>query len=181
MRIEGYLWNHKRVHRVYKSLGLNIRRKVRRRLPSRVKQPLEQPDKINYTWSMDFMSDSLTSGRKFRTLNLMDDFNREALAIEADTSLPAERVIRILEDVICWRGKPRQIRVDNGPEFISQKLTNWCEQQDISLLYIQPGKPTQNAYVERFNGSFRKDVLDADLFQDLSPSKKNCRRMDGRL
>jgi putative transposase len=167
MRSEGCLWNHKRVHRVYKALGLNIRRKVKIRLPSRVKQPLEQPDRINYTWSMDFMSDSLTSGRKFRTLNLMDDYNREALAIEADTSLPAERVIRILEDVIFWREKPRQIRVDNGPEFISQKLTQWCEQQDISLLYIQPGKPTQNAYVERFNGSFRKDVLDAYLFHDL--------------
>lgn len=167
IRREGLAWNHKRIHRVYKLLKLNMKRKGKRRLPTRILQPLEAVNAINVSWSMDFMSDALQSGRKLRTLNLIDDFNREALAIEIDTSLPAERVIRVLEQVIAWRGKPKRIRVDNGPEFISTKLGLWCEEQGIQLQFIQPGKPTQNAYIERFNGSFRKDVLDAYLFENL--------------
>ncbi len=171
IRKEGLVWNHKRIHRVYKVLKFNIRRKGKRRLPARILQPLETVHRINASWSMDFMTDSLLSGRKFRTLNLMDDFNREALAIEVDTSLPAERVIRVLEQVIDWRGKPTRIRVDNGPEFISTALGFWCEENDIHLQFIQPGKPTQNAYIERFNGSFRRDVLDAYLFDNLDQIK----------
>lgn len=116
---------------------------------------------------MDFMSDALLSGRKFRVLNLLDDYNREALAIEVDTSFRAERVIRVLEQIVKWRGKPQRIRVDNGPEFISSKLGLWCEEHQIHLQFIQPGKPSQNAYIERFNGSFRRDVLDAYLFENL--------------
>lgn len=108
------------------------------------------------------------SGRKFRVFNLVDDFNREALAIEIDTSLPAERIIRILEQIISWRGKPKRIRVDNGPEFISAKLALWCEEHGIILQFIQPGRPMQNGFVERFNGSFRRAVLDAYLFEDLN-------------
>lgn len=115
-------------------MGLNIRRKARKRLPARVKQPLEVPEKLNQSWSMDFMSDSLMSGRRFRTLNLIDDYNREALAIEVDTALPAERVIRVLEEAVEYRGKPQQIRVDNSPEFISSKLVQWCQQREIQLL-----------------------------------------------
>jgi putative transposase len=168
IRKEGLLWNHKRIHRVYKLLKLNMKRKGKRRLPARILQPLEAVSHINASWSMDFMSDSLLSGRKFRVLNLLDDFNREALAIEVDTSLRAERVIRVLEQVIQWRGKPQRIRVDNGPEFISSKLGIWCEERNIQLQFIQPGKPSQNAYIERFNGSFRRDVLDAYLFESLS-------------
>lgn len=145
-----------------------MKRKGKRRLPARILQPLEAVSHINASWSMDFMSDSLLSGRKFRVLNLLDDFNREALAIEVDTSLRAERVIRVLEQVIQWRGKPQRIRVDNGPEFISSKLGIWCEERNIQLQFIQPGKPSQNAYIERFNGSFRRDVLDAYLFESLS-------------
>lgn len=114
------------------------------------------------------MSDALQSGRKLRTFNLIDDFNREALAIEIDTSLPAQRIIRVLEKVISWRGKPKRIRVDNGPEFISIILGVWCEERGIKLQFIQPGKPTQNAYIERFNGSYRKDVLDAYLFENVA-------------
>ena len=101
----------------------------------------------------------------------MDDYNREALAIEVDTSLPAERVILVLEQVLSWRGKPNRIRVDNGPEFISTALGLWCEEKAIALQFIQPGKPTQNAYIERFNGTFRRDVLDAYLFENLSEIK----------
>jgi putative transposase len=171
IRKEGLVWNHKRIHRVYKVLKFNIRRKGKRRLPARILQPLETVHRINASWSMDFMTDSLLSGRKFRTLNLMDDYNREALAIEVDTSLPAERVIRVLEQVTDWRGKPARIRVDNGPEFISTALGFWCEDNGIHLQFIQPGKPTQNAYIERFNGSFRRDVLDAYLFEDIDQIK----------
>lgn len=168
IRKEGLLWNHKRIHRVYKVLKFNIKRKGKRRLPARILRPLEAVQSINTSWSMDFMTDSLLSGRKFRTLNLMDDYNREALAIEVDISLPAERVIRVLEQVTEWRGRPARIRVDNGPEFISTALGLWCEGNGINLQFIQPGKPTQNAYIERFNGSFRRDVLDAYLFEDIS-------------
>jgi putative transposase len=168
IRNEGLKWNHKRVRRVYKLLKLNIRRKRKRRLPQREKVPLQQPQTINQKWSMDFMSDALTDGRKFRTLNIIDDFNREVLALEADTSLPAKRVVRVLERVIAERGKPQGIRVDNGPEFISSTLERFCNQQNIALQFIKPGKPMQNGYVERFNRTYREDVLDAYLFDRLS-------------
>ena len=113
------------------------------------------------------MSDSLESGRSFRTLNIIDDFNRECLWIEIDTSLPAERVIRVLEMLAIWRGYPQQLRIDNGPELISRTLANWAQQHDVELAFIQPGKPAQNAYIERFNRTFREDVLDAYLFTTI--------------
>lgn len=167
LRYEGIGWNKQRVHRVYKEMKLNIRRKRKRRLPARVKKPLVVPDKPNQVWSMDFMSDSLTSGRKFRILTLLDDYNREALVIEIDMALPSERVKRVLDRMIDYRGKPKRIRVDNGPEFTSLNLLNWCEENRVELQFIQPGKPTQNAYIERFNGSYRRAVLNAHLFEDL--------------
>ena len=167
IRNEGIVWNHKRVKRVYDLLKLNIRRKHKRRLPNREKIALEQPESINKKWSMDFMSDALTDGRKFRTFNLIDDFNREVLAVEADTSLPAKRVVRVLERVIWEKGKPESIRVDNGPEFISSTLDNFCKEQGIDLQFIKPGKPIQNGYVERFNRTYREDILDAYLFRNL--------------
>lgn len=114
------------------------------------------------------MSDSLTDGRKFRLLNVMDDFNRESLAIEADSSLPSLRVIRTLERLTEQRGKPANLRTDNGPEFISHALQQWCEQNKITLQYIQPGRPMQNAYIERKNGSLRRELLNAYLFNSLS-------------
>ena len=116
---------------------------------------------------MDFMSDSLASGNKFRTFNVIDDCNREALVIEVATSIPAKRVVRTLEQLIDWRGKPAAIRVDNGPEFTSADFSAWCKQQEIALHYTQPGKPMQNGYIERFNGSYRREILDAYLFFDL--------------
>ena len=126
-------WNHKRVKRVYREMKLNIRRRAKRRLPERVKQPLVVPAEINHTWSIDFISDSLVDGRKFRVLNVMDDFNREWLALEADTSLPALRVIRVLEKISEQRGKPLNLRTDNGPEFISYKLKEWCASNNINI------------------------------------------------
>ena len=168
MRFRGYEHNHKKVWRVYKSLGLNLPRRKKKRIPQRVKQPLavlQVPDKL---WSMDFMSDSLYHGKRFRTLNIIDEGVREALAIEVDTSLPTDRVIRVLDQLKESRPLPEQIRVDNGPEFISSKLVAWCEKHQIKLHYIQPGKPTQNAYIERFNRSMRREVLDAHLFGSLT-------------
>ena len=167
LRRKGYSWNHKRLYRVYTMLRLNIRRKAKRRVPQRVKQPLMVPGSINEIWSMDFMCDSLVDGRRFRLLNVIDDYNRESLAIEVDTSLPALRVIRTLNRLIEIRTKPKMIRVDNGPEFISERLQQWCETHQIMLQFIQPGKPVQNAFVERNNGSLRKELLDAYLFYSL--------------
>ena len=148
-------------------MRLNIRRRAKKRLPARTKQALFHPDTINQVWSMDYMSDSLWDGRKFRLLNIMDDYNREVLAIEADTSLPALRVIRVLENLKQRRSLPKMIRVDNGPELISARLDAWCKDNEVQLVFIQPGKPTQNAYVERLNGSLKKEVLNAYVFRTL--------------
>lgn len=167
---KGHWWNHKRIYRVYTDMKLNIRRRAKKRLPERIKQPLTLPVAPNQVWSIDFMSDTLVDGRRFRLFNVMDDFNRESLAIEVDTSLPSLRVIRVLEKLIAQRGKPANIRCDNGPEFISHKLEEWCsdERRQITIQFIQPGKPTQNAYIERKNGSIRREVLNAYLFYRLS-------------
>ncbi len=167
IRNEGLKWNYKRVLRVYRNMQLNLRRKRKRRLPSRIKEPLQQTQMINQTWSMDFMSDALTYGRKFRVLNIIDDFNREALAVEADFSIPGERLVLVLNELIDWKGKPNAIRVDNGPEFLSKIFTRWCKLNGIKIKYIQPGKPVQNAYVERFNRLYREDVLDAYMFENI--------------
>lgn len=167
LRRKGKAWNHKRVYRVYKLLKLNKKRRGKRRLPARVKQPLLQQQELNSSWSMDFMSDSLASGNKFRTLNVIDDCNREALAIEVATSIAAKSVIRTLEQLIDWRGKPKAIRVDNGPEFTSADFSLWCEKEQINIQFTQPGKPMQNGFIERFNGSYRREILDSYLFFDL--------------
>lgn len=148
-------------------MKLNIRRRAKRRLPERVKQPLSVPTAPNQVWSIDFMSDSLVDGRKFRLLNIIDDYNRESLAIEVDTSLPSRRVIRVLERLIAERGCPANIRCDNGPEFISHLLDEWCAARKITLQFIQPGRPMQNAYIERKNGSIRRELLNAYLFNSL--------------
>jgi len=167
LRNQGNSWNHKRVYRVYKELQLNIRRRTKKRLPERVKDPLVLPIGPNITWSMDFMQDSLTNGRKFRTLNVIDDFNREVLGIASETSISGHRVVNELNKIIQWRGKPECIRVDNGPEFICKALEKWADENGIRLIFIQPGKPTQNSYIERFNQSYRKGILDKYLFDNL--------------
>src|SRR6185437_8570563 len=148
-------------------LKLNLPRRTRRRLPQRERQPLGTASCANALWSMDFMSDTLYGGRRFRTFNVLDEGVREGLAIEIDTSLRAERVIRVLEQLKEWRGLPSAIRCDNGPEYTAQPLQDWCAAQGVELRYIQPGKPNQNAYVERFNKTYRTEVLDAYVFDDL--------------
>lgn len=167
LRSQGFKWNHKRTYRVYTSLKLNIRRRRKKRLPARVKQALFQPEAINQVWSVDVMSDSLGDGRKYRLLNIVDDYNREVLHIEADTSLPTVRLIRALEYLQEFRGLPNMIRVDKGPECIAAKLDQWCKKQKITLVFIQPGKPMQKAYVERCNGSIRRELLNAYVFTAL--------------
>jgi putative transposase len=168
LKNKGYHWNHKRVYRVYTNLRLNIRRRARKRLPARIKQSLFQPLEKNIVWSIDYMNDSLWDGRRFRLLNIMDDYNREVLAIEADTSLPALRLIRVLDKLKEERGLPQMIRVDNGPEFISGRLDQYCKENKITLVFIQPGEPTQNAYIERCNGSIRRELLNAYIFKTLT-------------
>jgi putative transposase len=167
IRNEGLVWNRKRVLRVYRNIKLSLRRKHKRRLPARIKEPLQQQQQPNKSYSMDFMSDSLTSGRRLRVLKIMDDYTRESLAAYADYSIPAEKVIEVVKQVIEERGKPEQIRVDNGPEFISRVFTNWCINNGIAIKHIQPGRPMQNAFIERLNRTFREDVLDAYQFETL--------------
>ncbi len=167
IRREGKKWNRKRVLRVYRNMGLSIRRKRKKRLPSRIKHPLTVPIGMNHSWSMDFMSDALSYGRRVRILNIIDDYNREALTIEAAHSFAGEQVVRILKELVFMKGKPQQIRVDNGPEFLSNIFVNWCKLHGIEINYIQPGKPVQNAYIERFNRLFREDVLDAYIFDNM--------------
>jgi putative transposase len=170
--VKGFVWNHKRVYRIYRELELNLRIKPRRRIKRDKPDALSVPVTINQVWSIDFMSDSLTDGRLLRTFNVLDDYNREGLAIEVDLSLPSERVIRSLEQVIEWRGKPSAIRLDNGPEYIAQSLVDWANENRITLLYIQPGKPTQNAYIERFNRTVRHEWLDMHYFETVEQAQQ---------
>jgi len=167
IRLEGYKWNHKRVYRVYCQLGLNQKRRTRKRIPVRDHQPLDTPSVPNAVWALDFMSDALYMGRRFRTLNVLDEGVREALAIEIDTSLPGERVVRVLERLCAWRGVPQAIRCDNGPELLSQVFVDWCKRMGIAIRYIQPGKPNQNGLIERFNRTYREEVLNCYLFGNL--------------
>ena len=170
--VKGYGWNHKRVYRIYRELALNLRIKPKRRLKRDKPEALRVPIAANQVWSMDFMSDSLADGRLLRTFNVIDDSNREGLGIEVDLSLPSARVIRSLEQIIEWRGKPAAIRLDNSPEYVAQSLVDWAKDRNITLLYIQPGKPTQNAYIERFNRTARHEWLDLHLFESVEHAQR---------
>lgn len=165
-------WNHKRVYWVYCALKLNLRRKGKKRLPSRHPEKLSVPMAANVCWSVDFMSDVLMNGQRFRTFNVLDDFNLEALAIEVDTTLPAARIIWVLDRVMAWRGCQAKLRLDNGPELVFVALAEWAERHGVELEFIEPGKPTQNSYIERFNRTFRHEVLIL-YFQQVERSQRN--------
>lgn len=160
-------WNHKRIYRVYCAMNLNLRRAASRRLPKRERVPLYVPAHPDSVWSADFMLDALACGRSFRTFNITDDFNREIVHIEIDTSITSARLVRIFEQIRQERPLPQVLRTDNGPEFLGETFTQWAKQQGMAIQYIQPGKPNQNAYIERFNRTYREEVLDQYLFLRL--------------
>ena len=166
-KVDEKPWNHKRIRRIYCELGLNIRVKPRKRIPKGEAKMLIQPIRANVCWSMDFMSDAMINGRKFRTFNVIDDYNREALMVQPSFSLPAIKVTQLLEQIALRRGYPEMIRVDNGTEFRSDAFAVWAKKHHILLNFTQPGKPAQNGFIERFNRTYREDVLDMNLFSNL--------------
>lgn len=152
---------------MYKENEFQLKHRKKQWIESLERKPMPEANRLNEVWSIDFMSDSLSNGRKFRTFNVLDDFNRESLTIEIDTSLPSVRVIRSLEIIGAERGFPKYIRSDNGPEFISHSFRKFCCSHRIRHRRIEPGKPQQNSYIERFNRSFREDILDMHAFRNL--------------
>lgn len=171
LKREGWHVNVKRVYRLYRTAGLSVRKRLRKRMGQTERQPLLLPEHPNHAWSMDFVHDRLADGRRIRCLNVVDDFTRESLAIEVDTSISGLRVARVLNRIAEYRPLPRMIRVDNGPEFTSLALDAWSHAKGIRLIFIQPGKPTQNAYVESFNGRFRDECLNDQWFSTLREAK----------
>lgn len=171
LRREGWQTNHKRVWRLYSQAGLSVRKRRRKRIApaERVIRPVATAP--NQSWSMDFVSDGLAYGRRFRCLNIVDDYTRECLAIEVDTSLPGLRVAQVLQRLAELRGLPKSITVDNDPEFAGRALDAWAYQVGVKLSFIRPGKPVENAYIESFNGKFRDECLNEHWFMSLRHAK----------
>lgn len=172
LRREGWTVNHKRVYRLYGQEGLQVRRRKRKRMGAVERQCGATPTQPNQRWSMDFVADAMSDGRKFRSLNIVDDFNRECLAAEVDTSLPGARVVRVLERLRERRGLPEVLVSDNGPEFAGQVLDVWAYQQGVKLHFIEPGKPVQNAFIESFNGRMRDECLNEHWFASLREARE---------
>jgi putative transposase len=167
LRREGWDINVKRVYRLYRLAGLSVRRRNRKRIALTERVPLLLPEQPNYAWSMDFVHDGLADGRRIRCLNIVDDFTKESLVIEVDTSISGLRVARVLDRIAECRPLPKMIRVDHGPEFTSLALDAWAHARGVKLAFTQPGKPTQNAYIESFNGRFRDECLNDQWFSTL--------------
>jgi putative transposase len=172
LRREGWRVNHKVVHRIYTEEGLQVRKRKRNRIVRGERRPLDRPRAPNERWSMDFQHDLLATGQRFRTLNIVDDFTRRCPAIEVDTSLPGARVVRVLDRLAESCGLPKTIVLDNGPEMRGQALDEWAYRNGVQLAFIQPGKPSQNAFVESFNGRFRDECLNEHWFLDLKDARK---------
>lgn len=170
LRREGYAVNRKRVYRLYRDEGLAVRRRKRKRVAV-ARQPLSLPTRLNEGWALDFMSDALTNGRRYRILNVVDVLSRESLAGEADTSLPAARVIQTLEEIALERGYPARITLDNGPELRSQALDAWAYEHEVVLDFIQPGKPVQNAVMESYNGRMRDELLNLHWWRTIDEAR----------
>ena len=172
LRHLGRPWNHKRVHRVYREMRLNQVRRTKKRIPRRERVSFLINPKPNAVWAIDYMHDALYGSRAFRCFNVVDEADRGGLGIEIAMSLPAVRIIRVLDELVEIHGCPAAIRCDNGPEFLSKAFTDGCQAKGIKILYIQPGKPDQNAIIERFNGSFRREVLDAHIFESIIDARE---------
>jgi putative transposase len=172
LRREGWKANHKRVYRLYRQEGLSVRRRKRKRIGAVDRQPMEIPTRANQRWSMDFVADGLGDGRKFRSLNIVDDYSRECVAAEVDTSIPGGRVVRVLERLGERRGLPQVLVTDNGPEFAGQALDVWAYERGVRLHFIEPGKPIQNAFIESFNGKMRDECLNEHWFRTLSEARQ---------
>ena len=172
LRREGFPVNVKRIYRLYKEEGLSVRKRIRKRLKGCPRKELQAPTRPGEQWAMDFTSDALADGRALRTLNVVDTFTRECLAIEVDTSLPGLRVGRVLDRIIHERGRPEVIVTDNGPEFTSRVFDQWCYQRRIRHHFIQPGKPMQNGTCESFNGRFRDECLNEHWFRSLPEARR---------
>jgi putative transposase len=174
---EGWQINHKRVYRIYHEEGLNLRRKTKKRLKSVSRIPSTvPPNTLNECWAMDFVSDQLYNGKRFRTLTLIDLYSRECLALHVDKSITGEAVANVLDQVRQTKGLPQRIKVDNGPEFISKALDAWAYFNHIQLDYSRPGTPTDNAIIESFNGSFRDECLNTNWFLSLADARDKIER-----
>jgi putative transposase len=167
----GTTVNHKRLYRLYRAAGLQVRRRRRKRLTRSERVPLPTPTRRGERWSMDFTLDTLADGRAFRTLNIVDDYTRECVAIEVDRSLPGLRVTRVLDRLRAAIGLPQSIVLDNGPEFAGRTLEAWAYAARVTLCFIRPGKPIENAYVESFNGKFRDECLNEHWFVSLADAQ----------
>jgi len=172
LREEGYHVNRKRVLRLYREEGLKLRPKKRRKIVSVQRAKPPQTTGVNQKWSMDFVSDKLHCGRRFRALSIIDCHSRECLALEVDSSLTGERVVRVLERLKETRGLPRVIQTDNGPEFTGHKLDLWSYRNRVKLFFIEPGKPVQNAHIESFNGRLRAECLNLEWFTSLRQAQE---------
>ena len=172
LRREGQLVNHKRVYRVYRAAGLAVPRRKRKRVAARRGQPAHIGTWPNEHWSLDFMSDTLSTGRRLRTLSVLDTCTREALGIAVDTSLPSQAVTRLLDRILLSRHRPERITLDNGPELTSRWFDQWADRNGIELDYIDPGKPVQNAVMESFNGRFRDECLNSHWFTSLTDARR---------
>lgn len=169
---EGYQVNHKRVERLYREENLSLRRKRKRKRASATRVRTNTPDQINQRWSMDFILDTLTSGRHFRCLTIVDDFSRECPGLYADTSITGHKVAQFLDQLAQGRGLPEVLCLDNGPEFAGTVLDQWAQEKGIKLQFIRPGKPVDNAFVESFNGRFRDECLNENLFFDVRDAQQ---------
>lgn len=167
LRREGWSMNHKRTYRLYREQGLAVRRRKRKRIGQTSRLLLSAPKGPNENWSMDYVADGLIDGRRLRVLAIVDDYSRECLALEVDTSLPGARVVAVLERLAELRGLPHSITVDHGPEFEGQALDAWAYKRAVRLAFIRPGKPVENAYVESFNGRFRDECLNEHWFLSM--------------
>ena len=172
LRREGWQVNRKRVYRLYRELGLAVRRRKRKRIGMVERRPLPKPSAANQSWSMDFVSDGLADGRRLRCLTIVDDCTRECLAIEVDTSITGTRVKAVMERLADTRGLPRSITVDHGPEFEGQVLDAWAYAANVQLAFIRPGKPNENAYIESFNGKFRDECLNEHWFISMAHARR---------